>query len=118
MEKTLYFYGTLLNLPSLPSVDMGDHLLRYFQLPDGGKIELTEYYFDTPEISTDAMNKGSARHLAFETDDINALEKTLTEAGYCFHVPVSYVEKLGFAGGLLNDPNGFELEFLKYGKHR
>jgi catechol 2,3-dioxygenase-like lactoylglutathione lyase family enzyme len=114
VERSLRFYGELLGLRQLPSVDMGDHLLRYFMLPDGGKIELIEYRFDTRGIANIATDKGTARHLAFAVADVHEVEKTLTAAGYLFHVPVSYIEKLGFYGGLTMDPNGFELEFLQY----
>lgn len=114
VEKSLWFYGTLLGLRRLPDVDMGDHLLRYFALPNGGKLELTEYRYATADSGNDATDLGRARHLAFEVDDAYAVEKMLVQAGYPFHVPVSHVECLGFSGGLTRDPNGFELEFLQY----
>ena len=117
IDATLHYDGEILGLQALPSVDMGDHILRYFALPGGGKIELTQYYYDVPQLDVDASNKGCARHLAFEVEDIRALEKKLTDAGFVFHSPVSYIEKLGFTGGLTKDPNGFELEFLQYGEH-
>ena len=117
VEATLHFYGEILGLQALPSVDMGDHFLRYFALPSGGKLELIQYYYDVPQLDVEATNKGCARHLAFEVEDIRALEKKLTDAGFVFHVPVSYIKNLDFTGGLTKDPNGFELEFLQYGEH-
>lgn len=114
MENTLRFYGDLLGLKPLPTVDMGDHVLTYFALPSGGKLELVVYSYATRDVPFEATDKGNARHLAFEVDDVRAVEKILTDAGYPFHVPVGYVEKLGFTGGLTRDPNGFELEFLQY----
>jgi len=116
-EESARFYRDILGLKQLDDVNMGDHILHYFLLPDGSKLELTEYFFDTTDIPVDATNKGCARHLAFEVDDIVALEKKLKDAGYTFHVPVSYVESLEFTGGLTKDPNGFEIEFLQYGRH-
>ncbi len=114
-EETIKFYGGLLGLKQLDSVTMDDHILHYFLLPDGSRLELTEYFFDTTEIPVEATNKGCARHLAFEVDDITTLAKRLEDAGYTFHVPVSYVKKLDFTGGLTKDPNDFEIEFLQYG---
>ena len=114
VARSLWFYGELLGFERLPDVDMGDHLLRYFALPGGGRLELTEYRYETADCGDTATDKGRARHLAFEVEDVYALEKKLTDAGYRFHVPVSHVEKLGFSGGLTRDPNGFELEFLQY----
>lgn len=115
VEKTLWFYGKLLGLRQLPSIDLGDHLLRYFDIGNQQKLELTEYFFPTRDTGHIATDKGTARHVAFVVNDVYAVERALTEAGYPFHVPVSYNEALGFSGGLTRDPNGFELEFLQYG---
>ena len=112
-KESLHFYGRLLGLNQLASIDMGDHLLRYFDLPGCCKLELIEYYFDTQTACSESTDRGIARHFAFEVDDVYAVEKILTEAGYPFHVPVIHVEKLHFSGGLTRDPNGFELEFLQ-----
>ena len=117
MEKTREFYGKLLGLRELDCVDKGDHELTFFELPGGAKLELVVYRYETADNGQTATDRGRARHLAFEVDDVYALEKKLTEAGYPFHVPVSYVDKLGFSGGLTRDPNGFELEFLEYPRH-
>ena len=114
MPASLRFYGELLGLERLPTVDMGDHELTYFALPGGAKLELVTYRYPTADHGQVATDRGRARHFAFEVDDARALERTLTAAGYPFHVPVSYVEKLGFLGGLTRDPNGFEVEFLQY----
>lgn len=116
LTGSLRFYGELLGLAPLPMADMGDHELRYFALPDGTKLELTTYRYPTQDRGQEATDRGRARHLAYEVEDAYAVEKRLNEAGYPFHVPVSYVEKLGFHGGLVKDPNGFEVEFLHYAK--
>ena len=58
---------------------------------------------DTPDPNVDAEKAGSVRHPAFEAEDIISLEKKLLEVS---------------AGGLIKDPNGFELEFLQYGKSK
>ncbi|HNW85607.1 MAG TPA: VOC family protein [Candidatus Limiplasma sp.] len=116
LAGTLRFYGDVLGLSPLPGVDMGDHELRYFTLPGGAKLELVTYRYPTEDRGQNATDRGRARHLAFEVEDAYATEKKLTEAGYPFHVPVSYVTKLGFYGGLTRDPNGFEVEFLQYPK--
>ncbi len=114
VEKSLWFYGEQLGLKSLPTVDMGDHVLRYFALPGGARLELIEYSAGTRDLPIVPTDKGTARHLAFEVDDARAMEEKLTKAGFPFHAPVKDIEKLGFAGGLTKDPNGFELEFLQY----
>lgn len=114
IEKTLQFYGKLLELEQLPSVDMGDHTLSFFKLPSGEKIELVQYHFPTEETAIESSCRGTARHFAFEVDHIKGLEEKLENAGYHFHSPVTFIEKLGFWSGLVKDPNGFELEFIQY----
>lgn len=114
-EKAMQFYGGLLGLEKLPSAEMADHTLFFFRLPDGVKIELVQYHFKTREEAVEYSRKGTARHFAFQVDDLDGLQKKLEDAGYRFHAPAAYVEKLGFRSGLVRDPNGFELEFLQYG---
>lgn len=116
VDKTIAFYGELLGLVRLPDIDMGDHFLRFFALPGGSKLELVNYKYETMDHGQVATDRGRARHLAFEVDDVCAWEKKLTDAGYPFHVPAGYNDALGFTGGLTRDPNGFELEFLEYPK--
>lgn len=116
LAGTMRFYGDLLGLSRLPGADMGDHELLYFALPGGAKLELVTYRYPTENHGQNATDQGRARHLAFEVEDAYATEKKLTNAGFPFHVPVSFVEKLGFYGGLTRDPNGFEVEFLQYPK--
>ncbi len=118
LDKTREFYGKLLEFEELPTIDLGDHVLYYYAIPGGGKMELTQFLYEVPSGQVDSSNLGVARHLAFEVDDINALEKKLNDAGYHFHCAIGYVEKLGATGGLVRDPNGFELEFLQKGRHR
>jgi len=72
------------------------------------------FYGELLALESLSTDKGRARHLAFEVDDARAIEEKLTKAGFPFHAPVKDIEKLGFAGGLTRDPNGFELEFLQY----
>jgi len=114
LEKTLWFYGELLGFKQLQTIDLGDHILRYFQLPGGVKLELNEYLYPTRDSVSELKDKGTYRHLAFEVEDVKQVEKTLTEAGYPFHFPVFPTPELGVTGGLVKDPNGVEIEFIEY----
>ena len=49
LEKSLHFYGEILELPKLPDVDMGDHHLYYFDLGNGLRLELIKYVDDFGE---------------------------------------------------------------------
>jgi len=114
LEKTLWFYGELLGLKRLPSINLETETLHYFELPGSIKLELTEFKFKNKTIKYSSTDKGIFRHLAFNCEDVYEIEKLLISKGFPFHVPVSYNEKLGFHGGLTRDPNGVELEFMEY----
>lgn len=114
LEKTLWFYGELLGFKQLETVDLGDHILRYFQLPGGLKLELNEYLYTTRDSVSLPNDKGSYRHMAFEVDDVREIEKKISKAGFIFHYPISHTPELGVTCGLVNDPNGVEIEFLEY----
>jgi len=116
LEKTLWFYGKLLGFKQLQTVDLEDHILRYFQLPGGVKLELNEYLYPTRDSVSQLKDRGTYRHLAFEVDDVFEVEKVLTREGYPFHFPVSHSPELGVTGGLVKDPNGVEIEFIEYDK--
>ena len=47
LEASRAFYGELLGLAELSKVDMGDHVLTYYALPGGVKLELISYMSDT-----------------------------------------------------------------------
>ena len=116
LKKTEYFYGTLLGFKQLPSVDLKDHILHYFELPGEQRLELTEYLYPVQEHHGNLNDKGDFRHLAFEVEDVYGWEKKLTDAGYPFHIPVAPSPKLNCSSGLLKDPNGVELELLEYNR--
>ena len=116
LEKTMFFYEKILGFQLKPMNDFGDHRYYFFEIPGGTTLEVGEYDFDD-QISRDSITAGGRiRHLAFEVDDIFALEKKLAQFGYLFFSPIEYRETLGFTSGLVHDPNGIELEFLQYGK--
>ncbi len=114
LEKTLDFYGNILGFQLIQTVDLEDHILRYFQLPGGVKLELNEYLYPTRDSVSELKDRGTYRHMAFEVSDIKSLEKELTDAGYPFHIPVALTKELNVIGGLMLDPNGVEIEFLQY----
>ncbi|MGD1819772.1 MAG: VOC family protein [Pleomorphochaeta sp.] len=114
LEKTLWFYGELLELKSLPLVEFETETIYYFQLPGSIKLELIDYKDKSEKHELNGLERGIFRHLAFNCDNVFEVEDLLTKHGFSFHVPVSFNEKLGFYGGLTKDPNGVELEFLQY----
>lgn len=115
IEKTLFFYKNILGFHPKPMKDFKDHRYYFFEIPGGVTLEIGEYDFDESNSEDSITAKGRMRHLAFEVEDILELEKKLNEVGYFFFTPIEYRDSLGFASGLVHDPNGIELEFLQYG---
>ncbi len=112
LEKSIFFYGELLGLKRLESVDMGDHRLHYFELFDDICLELIEYDDDFGELHPHHKARGTYRHLALNCEDVDGLYEKLCANGIkCLTAPED-VEKLNFRNILVEDPNGVELEFL------
>ena len=112
-EASILFYGELLALPRLPDFEMDDHRLLYFALPNGVKLELIEYFFETGVEQVPLTAKGIIRHFAFEVEDITLLESKIVLYGGEILQVSKWVEQLGFTGMLVRDPNGCELEFIQ-----
>lgn len=114
MKKSEDFYGRILGLKQLDTVDMGDHELHYFQIPDGPKVELISYTDDFGELHPDSRTAGTFRHLAFSVEDLDGLYAKFKENGIkCLGEP-AVVPNLNFRNILIQDPNGVELEFIEY----
>lgn len=112
LEASRAFYGELLGLTELSKVDMGDHVLTYYALPGGVKLELISYMSDTGDCTAGLLERGRFRHLALRVDDLETLAARLGDFGGRVLQPPRWVEQLGFTGMLAEDPNGCELEFL------
>ncbi len=113
IKKSKEFYGEILGLKQLETVDMGDHKLHYYELTKELMLELIEYDDDFGEAHPHVKTRGIYRHLAFQCDDVDALYKKLVDNGItCLSEPDD-VPKLKFRNILVEDPNGVELEFVK-----
>jgi catechol 2,3-dioxygenase-like lactoylglutathione lyase family enzyme len=113
LEKSLHFYGDILQLPKLPDVDMGDHHLYYFDLGNGLRLELIKYVDDFGETHPGVKTRGMYRHIGLHVNDVDALYKKMKEAGCKLLTEPAYVKNLKFRNFLAEDPNGVELEFVK-----
>lgn len=112
-EASFHFYGDLLGLRRLNTVDLGNHCLYYYQLPAGSRLELIEYYFDTDFRTVCETDRGVIRHFAFEVDNLRALRDTLAAEKIRITEGPLRNEKLGCDYMLVRDPNGCELEFTQ-----
>ena len=113
---SLRFYGELLHLERLPDIKMDDHRLIFFSLPGGSKLELIEYDFSTSVADFEQFSKGKWRHIAFKVSDLDQLAAKIIEYDGKVIQPPQWVERLGFKGMLIIDPNGCELELIEYAK--
>lgn len=113
LEKSLEFYGNVLELNALPVIKTKEQDVYYFELPGNTRLELIHYHGQISESEDSSLALGSCRHFAFEVDDIKETEQRIKNAGYTFHLPIAYTDTYGCTAGLMCDPNGFELEFLE-----
>ena len=119
LEQAKAFYEKVLGLEPAGFIDMGDHALTYYQLPQGVRLELIDYEQKDQPVSVPETHVGMYRHLCLEVDSEASL-KELEERCAAFGRPVrkssSWVEKLGCFNILITDPNDVEIEVLSYNK--
>lgn len=113
LEKSIDFYKNTMGFAQEETVDCGDHVLRYFRVSGGQRLELNQYLYEVNDHVGKLNDKGAYRHCAFEVEDIKAWEKKITEAGYPFHIAVHLEEQTHMYSGLFLDPNGVEIELLE-----
>ena len=113
MEASEQFYGEVLGLHKMENVDMGDHVIHYFQLDGPIRLELIRYLDDFGELKPDVKTRGIYRHFALEVENVDTLYETILKAGYTCLTEPNDVDNLRFRGFLAEDPNGVEVEFLQ-----
>jgi len=113
MEASEQFYGEVLGLHKMENVDMGDHVIHYFQLDGPIRLELIRYLDDFGELKPDVKTRGIYRHFAMEVENVDTLYETILKAGYTCLTEPNDVDNLRFRGFLAEDPNGVEVEFLQ-----
>ena len=111
LQKSREFYRIVLGLQESGFVDMGDHTLTYFDLPQNVRLELIDYTGKAAKKDMRETDIGMYRHFCLETDDLEELRKICLEKGVFIRKEPSYVEKL--ATMLVTDPNGVEIEIIE-----
>ena len=111
-ERSLDFYGRILGLRQLQTVDCGEFDITYFALPDGSRLELFDYHGKNPN-STREENEVGLRHIAFQVEDVAAHEKRLSAEGVKITLSTCDLPNLGARVLLFLDPNGVTLEFCE-----
>ena len=113
LQKSREFYRIVLGLQESGFVDMGDHTLTYFDLPQNVRLELIDYTGKAAKKDMRETDIGMYRHFCLETDDLEELRKICLEKGVFIRKEPSYVEKLACSTMLVTDPNGVEVEIIE-----
>lgn len=113
LETSVIFYKTVLGLQQSGFINMGDHTLTYFDLPQNVRLELIDYMQKDPQKEHRETDIGTYRHFCLETDDLVELEHICKESGVLIRKSPAYVEKLSCSTMLVLDPNGVEIEIIK-----
>lgn len=113
LQKSREFYRIVLGLQESGFVDMGDHTLTYFDLPQNVRLELIDYTGKAAKKDMRETDIGMYRHFCLETDDLEELRKICLEKGVFIRKEPSYVEKLACSTMLVIDPNGVEIEIIE-----
>lgn len=112
IEKSLDFYGRVLELKQQQTVDCGDFDITYFALPDGSRLELFDYHGKNRNNPHEESEVG-LRHIAFQVEDVAAHEKLLRAEGVNITLSTCELPNLGSRVLLFLDPNGVTLEFCE-----
>lgn len=112
MENTRKFYESVFGLKRLDDIDMGDHVLHYYQLP-GIRLELIEYKKPQKNWKTGDTDTGIYRHFALCADDLQEIEKRCDNGGFGINLRPTYIDGIGKTVMLVVDPNGVEIEVIR-----
>jgi catechol 2,3-dioxygenase-like lactoylglutathione lyase family enzyme len=112
LGKSLDFYGRILGLKQLQTVDCGDFDIIYFALPNGARLELFDYHGKSRSLPRREDDSG-LRHLAFQVEDVAAHEAMLRAEGVEITLSTCELPNLGARVLLFLDPNGVTIEFCE-----
>lgn len=110
LRKSLDFYGRILGLKQLETVDCGDFDIIYFALPNAARLELFDYHGKNSIIPHKEDDSG-LRHLAFQVEDVASHEELLRSEGVEITLSTCDLPNLGARVLLFLDPNGVTIEF-------
>lgn len=112
VKESFEFYEKIFELRKIEDVDMGDHILHLYELPDA-RLELIEYKEEQRQIQTGNTDIGIYRHFAVCTDDLEELKERCKEKGYALNLEPTYIEQIKKTVMLVKDPNGVEIEVIQ-----
>lgn len=107
------FYEEVLGLSCLSIIDLGDHVLHYYPLAGGVRLELIAYKNPQKTIVAGNTDTGVYRHMALRVDDLAGLYAAFHAKGVPINLPPTWISQLKATVMLAADPNGVELEFIQ-----
>ena len=113
LQKSMEFYKIVLGLKENGFIDMGDHTLTYFDLPQNVRLELIDYKEKAAGKVMKETDIVIYRHFCLETYNLKELKKICAENKVFVRKEPSYVEKLSCSTMLIVDPNGVEIEIIE-----
>ena len=113
LQESIDFYENVLGLSRVNIVDMGDHVLHLYQLPDV-KLELIEYKNEQKHVIAGNTDIGIYRHFAVRVDDIEEAYRRCRQAGCPINLEPTKIKQLNdMLIMLIVDPNGVEIEMIQ-----
>jgi catechol 2,3-dioxygenase-like lactoylglutathione lyase family enzyme len=112
LRKSLEFYGRILGLKQLQTVNCGEFDITYFALPNESRLELFDYHARNREVARRDSDSG-LRHVAFQVENVAMHEKALRAAGVKITLSTCDLPDLGARVLLFLDPNGVTIEFCE-----
>lgn len=113
LAASVNFYKIVLGLAENGFIDMGDHTLTYFDLPQNVRLELIDYADKGAKKDYKETDIGTYRHFCLETDHLDECFQICQEHQVFVRKTPSYVEKLTCSTMLIVDPNGVEIEIIQ-----
>ena len=112
LRKSLDFYGRVIGLKQLQTVNCGEFDIVYFALPNGSRLELFDYHARNREAARRDSDSG-LRHVAFQVENVALHEKLLRAEGVKITLSTCDLPDLGARVLLFLDPNGVTIEFCE-----
>jgi catechol 2,3-dioxygenase-like lactoylglutathione lyase family enzyme len=113
ISRAKRFYEEVLGLPCLSVADLGDHVLHYYPLAGGVRLELIAYKNPQKTLVAGNTDTGVYRHVALRVDDLDALHTTFLSVGVPINLPPTWIPQISATVMLAVDPNGVEMEFIQ-----
>ena len=112
IAKSKVFYSDILGLAAGKSVDMGQFILHYMQLPDGSTVELFEHK-DRKAYDEFQTKEGFVKHIAFNVDNIEEINQKLKQNNIKFELELCVLDQLQVKALLCVDPDGVIVELAQ-----